>query len=248
MGELVIPDGIEPMLGYRAWHVAGTDGLLVSVMGNQTLWPAGEPLVAECNQGGIESARWRWVHMDYAQPGDLTAEDWYEGRREFKTDDLNSWAVSRFGMKRNLLPLDQLVSVPRPPKIILPFGLYVYALVIERHPVIPAPQCSCGIYAVAAWDGVPQGVVYGRIKAWGQIVPGTGGFRAQYAYPEVVAIDLQMTSRGGAGAGHVKSVIEKMEHNYGIPVLTGKNKFVAMEEVDKWVGEPGGTWKPPLPF
>jgi hypothetical protein len=43
------PDFAEPLEGWRAWRVvAGRDGYRLASLIKSTLWPPGEPLVAEC--------------------------------------------------------------------------------------------------------------------------------------------------------------------------------------------------------
>lgn len=62
-----------------------------------------------------------------------------------------------------------------------------------EHP-LPEPSCGCGIYAVttrdaalewAAWaqSALPNPIVLGRVQLWGRILPHSGGYRAQLAYP-----------------------------------------------------------------
>lgn len=62
----------------------------------------------------------------------------------------------------------------------------------KQH-VPPADACTCGIYALSeqegfpyyAYDG-PAYAVYGQVYLWGEIIRGTKGYRAQYAYPKAL--------------------------------------------------------------
>ena len=57
----------------------------------------------------------------------------------------------------------------------------------------PGKGCTCGVYALNQEDGFPyytyQGsgyAVFGQVYLWGEIVRGTKGYRAQYAYPKAL--------------------------------------------------------------
>lgn len=57
----------------------------------------------------------------------------------------------------------------------------------------PAVDCSCGIYAatdLTALSGyLSDGTVVGAIEAWGRVIPGEFGFRAQYARVKAIWVD-----------------------------------------------------------
>ncbi len=213
-GDLyTVPDSIEPLIGYRAWNIA--DGKLFS-LNDWYLWPPGEKAVAGCNNDAFKSSRWAWMLREEIAPGDLTAGDWYDGMREFATEDLNRWASERFGINQGHLPAGAQVAIPRPPNIILPYGQYVYSLVIERHDPPPAEECSCGLYAVSDPVSSPGGPVYGEIKAWGRVIPGSRGFRAQYAYPTKLVL-----SNVDTGAADVRELGTLLAKNYKVPVAVG---------------------------
>jgi hypothetical protein len=59
---------------------------------------------------------------------------------------------------------------------------------------LPEPGCGCGIHAVTSreaaleWAGwaqsaLPNPIVLGRVQLWGRVLPHSGGYRAQLAYP-----------------------------------------------------------------
>ena len=64
---------------------------------------------------------------------------------------------------------------------------------VGHEHVPPAANCSCGIYALNhtggypyyAYDG-PAYAVFGQVSLWGEVVRGTRGYRAQYAYPRAL--------------------------------------------------------------
>jgi len=58
----------------------------------------------------------------------------------------------------------------------------------KNHGPIPASSCACGFYAKhKPGDYDPRGSVLGVIKAYGKVVLGTLGFRAQYAEIEAIS-------------------------------------------------------------
>jgi hypothetical protein len=77
----------------------------------------------------------------------------------------------------------------------------------KDHPV-PDENCSCGTYATANFNNLfdmgytrTQGpfavqpgvvVVAGLVNLWGDIVPGTRGWRAQYAYPKKLLVPYSL--------------------------------------------------------
>jgi hypothetical protein len=59
---------------------------------------------------------------------------------------------------------------------------------IKEEHTAPDERCQCGIYAVAsdvdALNVLPDGAaVMGIVEAWGTVIEGTKGFRAEYARP-----------------------------------------------------------------
>ncbi len=57
----------------------------------------------------------------------------------------------------------------------------------------PGARCTCGLYALSAAEGFPyyhyEGrgyAVFGEVYLWGEVVCGTRGYRAQYAYPKAL--------------------------------------------------------------
>lgn len=51
----------------------------------------------------------------------------------------------------------------------------------------PDERCSCGIYALKSSHlseyYITETIVGGKVLLWGKIIPGTWGYRAEYAYP-----------------------------------------------------------------
>lgn len=67
---------------------------------------------------------------------------------------------------------------------------------------VPDVNCSCGAYAAATFNRLfdmgytkseglfasPEPTVAGQVSMWGGIVPGTVGWRAQFAYPKLLLV------------------------------------------------------------
>lgn len=152
----IVPDGAEPVIGYRIWKVHEqpvriierkdgevtrtlvTEHWLQSI--NGTVWTPGEPLEAKC------------VH-DYALYG-------------------------------------------------------------QEHDS-PKEGCSCGVYSAESADelmsqiGGGPGTVWGEVKHWGKIIPGTRGYKAQFGYPAVLC-------------GPDEDWLDELGKLYGCPVMRGR--------------------------
>jgi hypothetical protein len=57
----------------------------------------------------------------------------------------------------------------------------------------PADKCTCGIYALSTKEKYPYYgydgrtyAVFGETYLWGEVIRGSRGFRAQYAYPKLL--------------------------------------------------------------
>jgi hypothetical protein len=93
----------------------------------------------------------------------------------------------------------------------------------------PAADCRCGLYAMRAvkdldfsfsyrrvgeahvWYGDPA--VVGCVKLWGKVIPGTHGWRAEYAYPAgLVAIAEEGRPRWYAA----RELVEELARLYGV--------------------------------
>ncbi len=56
----------------------------------------------------------------------------------------------------------------------------------DEHHEAPNYGCKCGFYAMKRVRDIPNGGnVYGRVALWGRIIEHEGGYRSQYAYPQV---------------------------------------------------------------
>jgi hypothetical protein len=66
----------------------------------------------------------------------------------------------------------------------------------KRCSTAPGDGCNCGIHALAVVHDVLNAVplalwpplVVGRVALWGRVVPGTRGWRAQFAYPSSLMV------------------------------------------------------------
>lgn len=92
----------------------------------------------------------------------------------------------------------------------------------ERDHEPPGEGCSCGIYAAATFNRLydmgytaqtglfaarsDQIVFAGKVKLWGGIIPGTVGWRAQFAYPAKFLIPYSCAR-----------LARPLAHTYGVP-------------------------------
>jgi len=180
----VIPDGITPEQGWRAWRVE--HGLLVSI--NQyTGWPPRQALEAECSK----PPRMQWVARRYGRlvPTGRVFQEVDQGPKVF--------AGYVYGYETG--DLDLLTD--RMPTVQLPAGWGYEMEQMENE--VPDEACSCGIYALRSKANFltssysdRAGDAFGIVSLWGKIVPAENGFRAQYAYPFEIYTDDELLDYG----------------------------------------------------
>lgn len=160
---MVVPDSIEVVESYRTWNL--DNGRLVSH--NGVVWTPGEALHAECkgSQLGYE-----WTLVRY---GTSLAD-------AKERTDLYNQSQSHFHSFYTTTPTFYAPRL-RAPNVEPPDG-YGYSLTPVAHEV-PHEQCTCGIYSGTTLDICPAGIVSGKVKLWGKVVPGEQGYRAEHAYP-----------------------------------------------------------------
>lgn len=87
---------------------------------------------------------------------------------------------------------------------------------------IPGDACSCGFYAAKSLehlrtmsyhtynsedDDGPVTIV-GRLAMWGKVIEGSQGWKAEYAYPEMLFVPFEVA----------KSLAQPVSNTYGVPV------------------------------
>jgi len=162
--QVVVPDGIEPVEAWRVWNIE--HGVLKSL--NGTPWVPGEALRSDCHHA--DQYRWRIVRR-----AGIKLED-----ARIQAETHNSWAA-----QANLYSMSSRNPTRTPyipiPHVELP-DWHGYVLDTECH-TAPHEDCTCGIYAGTSPNVCPAGMVVGKVKLWGKIVPGEQGYRAEFAYP-----------------------------------------------------------------
>jgi hypothetical protein len=101
----------------------------------------------------------------------------------------------------------------------------------------PAPRCSCGYYATYSlqnlyvykdWPNIiDSGYVIGTVKAYGSVVLGTIGFRAQY-------MEIEALARSGP-------LVTEKAATYGVPTVPSFEALVSQyppSSVDELIGAP----------
>lgn len=189
-----VPDGFEPLIGYRAWIM--TDADMLKSTAQDHVWLPG-PQTAGCVQ---------------QRDGHHVSYDLFRLRDELRREpDGDRKAVIQANIDRAIM------NAKRSP---------------ERN-------CMCGFYAllrpetVGSKIGDMQGLVYGRIKAWGKIGEYSEGFRAEKAQ-----VDALYLPYGYIRRRKVKRIAKK----YSVPVerppeglRSGGDSFPIMFAVF-WVG------------
>lgn len=191
--DALIPDGIEPIEQYRVWNWDGKH--LCSL--NHHRWIPGEPLKASCSTA---AKQYEYVLVKGAGFGLTT---WREREEERKAQETQWRAQS------NSYWYGAPTYIPPVPSVEPPSG-YGYELRPVAHDA-PHENCSCGIYAAATEDHEyrDQGRVWGKVKMWGKIVPGTKGARAEYAYPSELHVPEELANDPAILAYGVPVIVEE---------------------------------------
>lgn len=222
--NILVPDGITPVVGWRAWGVNANR--LHSWNAAKVIWNPGEPLRAECN---VKPTRSTTMYQPMAPsaygmsgamptPVSMSEEDFrraeMEHARLHSGTTVPSWSRKHrsFGI---LSPLyGEWISVPRMPEVDV------------RS---PAEMCSCGVYAArylnTAFHYAPNGMyatdrlnlyaspqnmgrlgALGRVALWGKVVIHETGWRGEFAYPQALYVADES----------LKTALAE----YGVPVLS----------------------------
>lgn len=190
----MIPDGIEPMEGFRTWRFDGEH--LLSVNTGAYAWRPGEALRAKCANGyAMSQQEWRPV-----RGGRLSRE-----QVEARVTAHNSQTAQMVPQGQYWLYSTGPPTLPSAPSVDLP-AAYGYELVTITHDA-PGEGCTCGIYAASDLNQCPQADVWGKVKLWGKVIPGERGYRAEYAYPSELHVPAVLADDPAILA-------------YGVPVIT----------------------------
>lgn len=85
----------------------------------------------------------------------------------------------------------------------------------------PGEHCSCGFYTARtlshlrsmgyhSYHSEHDGdiTIVGRVANWGKVIPGTQGWRAEYAYPELLFVPFEVA----------RTIAKPLSNTYGVPV------------------------------
>lgn len=221
--EMLVPDSIDPVIGWRAM---GFDGTHLRSPARSTRWPIREPLQAKCansNQHGY----WRWViAYDQVPTSDQELQELKAGMAVSSSTPTN------------------YTQIPPRPTTVLTKGVYVLEWHVPVHHS-PDPKCGCGIYMVThpnteveaytRHSGVHSGAgftdiqIVAKTAAWGRVVPGTTGWRAEYAYPQELWV-IGCTDE-----------LEQRLQAYGVPIIkVGEFRHIGAAQAMGFSIEPQG--------
>lgn len=170
----VIPDSIEPYLGYKALVYNPSLGLLESPHYNYHggTWFPGERLSARCPYPD----HFRWEAVKH-EPKPFNAET--------LTDPFLT-GIGVMGMGTGATGPSAPIEPPRKPKTILPSG-WEWSWEPQPHE-IASEFCYCGIYVansiLKAREYLHGKGVIVEVALWGTVTKHGRGARGQYAYPQ----------------------------------------------------------------
>lgn len=200
--QVLVPDSIEPLIGYKWLQVGANDGLqyLYSGFGNN-IWPMMEPMEASCTVW----RGWKWEQRPWEEV--VTQAQWIRGMQQSPVTVI---AQTSFVFSSAAVPVNNFQHLPPKPEAATLYG-HDWSVVPAGHcEDSPGEGCSCGIYMGNTIDDVdsyarPEMVLL-RIATWGKVIRGEYASRSQYAYPQAIL--------------HAPSVRKAREiaRNYGIPI------------------------------
>lgn len=212
---MIVPDTIQPYEGWKALRVLG--GVLHSPQ-QSFRWPPKERAEAECS-----ALTFRW------QPRRGKPAEERDPRRIIVSATPNpgwSFSTSAIVMPHML----QTVSCDdedenMPPNIELPKGMH-WSWEPCKHQAASDNDCGCGIYMVDSPElcgfYVDSGTILVELYGWGNVIRGSQGARAQYAYPKELMIPEHLREEG-----------EHAAEQYGVPYTVVPDSNVPSTH-DQW--------------
>lgn len=180
---MVIPDSIEPVVGWRCFDVI--DGLLVSPQ-QRMRWQPGEKARATCSR--IRPV-YAWTQM--------TPDE----RKKMRGEAIDQGYVPVDGQYvKYLMPNGDIEKVD----VHCPWGMADFTVPITSYPDegmewvlvlksdghdAPNESCHCGIYLAKDLDhalgyGDHGEGCFGQVRGWGKVIPASMGYRVEFAYPQ----------------------------------------------------------------
>ena len=191
---MIIPDSIEPYLGYKALNIVFTsmelepDSVRLSSPRYAHLWPVKERLEAAC----VSSlSHWQWTPIE-GQPREVDAMMTLPGVQQ------PGGTTAIFAMTSSAIGTVGPLKRPPVPNNPLPPG-WNWSWEPLTHDV-PEESCHCGIYVASTPEGCMSYLqefnsVIAQIALWGKVIPAASGARGQYAYPRAILAPLPVADQ-----------------------------------------------------
>lgn len=200
--EVLIPDAIEPLYGWKALEITH-DGRLCSPQQRQTVWPVKKRLEAVCHNTARQSSyEWKAIRGTKGNPAPPQVTAPPSGTIVTSAAMTISSTVTVSGGNWHVEP-------PEPPALVLPQGM-VWSWEEVPHE-IASNNCRCGIYVVndprQCQSYLNQNCLLAEICLWGRVVPGSEGARGEFAYPRQLFAPDTLTD--------VATMVAQL---YGVPI------------------------------
>jgi hypothetical protein len=218
--EIEIPDGIEPVI---AWKALKYDGGLLHSPSYGLAWPTKQRAEASC--GNAYDYGWEPKPSHEANTPEETGYNF----TAFHTTTVYTVVPSYYGQ----------ASTQPQPRVELPDGL-AWSWEAKPH-MVAGDNCSCGIYAVdsaeACLSYAKDKCVICTIAMWGHVVNGSMGARAQYAYPQSIEFAMGLNS----------NELIKLARDYGLKLPeNGKVRHCDPQKRDRYVNTQPPTYVKPV--
>lgn len=202
---LVVPDSIEPVVGWKGLNLK--DGILYSPSYSFE-WRPGAPAEAFCHSAHKIIRTWSAKVLkpeEFPRIGSNYPQS--EMRYGTATDNW-VYMVTTYHTPLNVEHVFVTYdSEDRPVPPFDPESLKWELSAELNHGAPPAKRCSCGLY-MATEPTFSYGPIHVELYGWGTTIPGTQGFKCQYAYPKRIYVPDN------------HSVAMKKLEVYGVPVYS----------------------------
>lgn len=233
MSEIVVPDTIEPVIGYKSLLVIrDQEGRPVLRSPQQQMfWPRGQKAVA--SHSGVTSA-WGWKLVKgkgKKAPPEILASGFGGNPGISHTSVVYTSAASSGFSQASFL-----IQPPEKPRTVPPPG-HNWSWEETPHPAA-SERCGCGIYIVSEIRGLmsyfKENCVVARVALWGRVTTAAFGARGEFAYPqEIIGWSCSAESA------------EEVAAEYDIPVRRD-GEFEHMYELGIKTFACGGTVSSPI--
>lgn len=196
--NIMVPDSITPVVGWRAWRLTPPTGGLFYTMFS-VYGPASSPTKEVMPELALHSTVMKSVWKPgVAMQAVCDAKDKTAGHSASQWHKRHGSEVVQVNGRHILVTQRITREEPRD--------------VPAHKGIVPGDSCKCGIYAAESREKAAvygtDGIV-GRVALWGRVVAHEQGWRGEFAYPQALYLSAERFDKYARPLGKL----------YGIPVM-----------------------------